>query len=271
MYINKNIIIHLKMKSFLTKYGTLDIFNNDTYNLEFLKKDLVPDQTIIEKHLLDYIIKSSVIINVGSGIGAHDLLFSKLNPSISVYSFEPREEFFYLLSRNLSKNNIENVVIMNNTLGHITGPVEFSTNQYNSVYDYEDLIEVNLGTLISNNKTYHLVTLDSLHLLQCNILFIDLDGFAYMVLIGGIKTIKKYKPIVCYRNSSSQLSFIHQDKNSCKEILEKLEYSIIEDSDFIIAKPIVSDLFDNRLDSKLFESTEIQDFVNISDDLVANV
>lgn len=251
------------MKSFVTKYGIFDIFNNDTVNLKYLSKGMIPDQDLIEKHLIDYLLKSSILINVGSGIGGHDLLFTKINPSISIYSFEPREEYFYLLSKNISKNNIDNVIILNNALGHITGPVEFS-NDNNTIYDYNDLIEINLGTLISNTKTYHILTLDSLHLLQCNILFIDLDGFAYTVLIGGIKTIKKFKPIICYRNVTSILPFIRQENNSCKELLEKMEYTILEYNDFIIAKPVV-------LNIDLSESTKIQNLVNISDNLISDV
>lgn len=276
------------MKSFVTKYGILDVYNNDTTNLKHLINGLLPDQELIEKYLVDFLLKSTILINVGSGIGAHDLLFTKMNPSISIYSFEPREEYFYILSKNLAKNNIENVIILNNALGHITGPIDFTndTSSYNSsyttnsnsnistnntrnnindsaIYDYDDLIEINLGTLVNNTKTYHLITLDSLHLLQCNIIFIDLDGFGYSVLIGGIKTIKKYKPIICYRNVTIKLPFIKEDENSCKELLEKLEYSIIEYDDFIIAKPIIN--------SDLFESKEIQNFVNITDNFISDI
>ncbi len=258
------------MKSFITNYGSLDIFNNDSYNMKFLSLGKIPDQDIIEKYLVDCLLQSTSVINVGGDIGAHDLLFTKINPSISIYSFEPRDEYFYLLSKNLAKNKIENVIIMNNALGHLTGPIDYSVSE--CVYDYDDIIEVNMGSLINNNKTYHMITLDSLHLLACDLLFINLDGFAYITLIGGIKTIKKFKPIICYRKTTVQLPFIKQDTNSCKELLEKLEYTITEDGDFVIAKSIyLAENLPEKLSEKLSESTEVQDLVNISDDLVANI
>lgn len=250
------------MKNFITIYGILDVFNNDEYNGKYLINGKIPDQDVIERNLTDVLLHSSTIINVGGGIGAHDLLFTRINPSISIYTFEPRDEYFCLLSKNISKNKIENVIIMNNALGHITGPVDFSASDCPCICDHEDIIEINLGSLISTSKTYHIITLDSLHLLMCDVLFIDLDGFAYMTLIGGIKTIKKFKPVICYRNINTNISFIKKtDTNTIKELLIKLEYSIIEDNDFIIAKPIVTSL----------ESTEIQNLVNVANNFIPNV
>jgi hypothetical protein len=67
------------MKSFMTKYGSLDIFNNDITNSKYLSQGIIPDQELIEKHLVEYLLQSSTLINVGSGIGGHDLLFTKMN------------------------------------------------------------------------------------------------------------------------------------------------------------------------------------------------
>ena len=220
----------LQMKYFQTEYGSFHVLNTDTNMQEHLEMGKVPDQDMIETHLLAFVSRASSIIHVGSGIGVTDVLMTKLNPSINIYSFEPRDKCFCLLSKNIAANNCENIVILNNILGHMTGYIKVPKDLCTIKCDLEDVIELCNGSFITDNDQFCFLTLDSLNLRACDLMYINMPGFEYMSIVGGLATIKKYKPVICYHtdpNKTQQVSEtlgVHLD--SPQDILERLEYKV---------------------------------------------
>lgn len=234
------------MKLFQTKYGVFTSFNNDNEMNSILNNNEIPNFDILEI-LKPYISEAHLIIDIGSSIGIRPVYYSKINPSIGIYCFEPRDNLFCLLTKNLTENNILNTVLLNNMLGHVCGTIRLPLFD-KVICDHNDIIQLGNGSIIGyENEPIHFVTLDSLKLLSCDIIFIDLRGFDYLVLLGGLNTIKKFKPIICIKYSKKynediflKLGIFNDGENMTIDFLTKIEYSIKEINDqFILAIPII--------------------------------
>jgi len=233
------------MKIFKNNYGVFSIFNNDIENYSYLEDNKLPQQNILD-YITPYILKTVTLIDVGSSAGIRNIYFSKINPSINIYCFEPRENLFYLLIKNITNNNITNAVTMNNMLGHGNGIIKLPI--FDRIQcDHDDLIQTCNGSLINNETSpIHFITLDSLKLLSCDFIFIDLKGYNYIILLGGINTIKKYKPVICFKNDNKCNDIILSNIGIKKtlntdsfDLLKKLEYNFTYlDNNYILAIPI---------------------------------
>ncbi len=210
-----------------------------------LNEGLVPHMDIMQRHLEPIILNASTVLHVGSKIGAVDMFLVSLNSRVNIYSFEPRDKYFSILSKNINLNNCENVVVLNNVLGHVEGLIKVPKS-YNEVpCDHDDIMELDNGRLIAENDSYHFVTLDSLNLLSCDLIYVDLPEFEYLAIMGGLNTIRKYKPVICFYGMSgmSEMSsggVLSSLKISNKTIdtLNRLDYNVREvQKDVLIAQP----------------------------------
>lgn len=227
------------MKTFRSEYGVFKVFNADILTIEALSSGKLPNQERIEEKLYQYITGATTIITVGSCIGSAEIMFTKINPSINIYCFEPREKCFCLLSKNLALNNIENVIIMNNALGHMQGSMQVPYKD-DICCDHEEIIELCNGSFVASTDLFCFVSIDSLKLIRCDMVYIDLKGFEYLALIGGINTIRKFKPTICFsyeeQISNNMLTFlaIQQD---IFDLLDKLDYQVQQYHGYVIAVP----------------------------------
>jgi len=73
--------------------------------------------------------EAKVIIDCGSNIGLSVLYFNKLYPDAAVYAFEPDENNFTLLSRNIEHNKIKNVVVQQAAVWTQDGAISFNANE----------------------------------------------------------------------------------------------------------------------------------------------
>jgi FkbM family methyltransferase len=228
------------MKTFHTLFGSFYSFNRDNEMNRILNEGSVP---IVERYLEPFILSASTVLHVGSKIGAIDMFIVSLNSRVNIYSFEPRDKYFSVLCKNINLNNCENVVVLNNALGHVEGLIKVPKS-YNEVpCDHDDIIELDNGRLIAENDSYHFVTLDSLNLLSCDMIYVDLPEFEYLVIMGGLNTIRKYKPVICFYDVSCKggegglLSSL-KISNKTVETLNRLDYNVCEvQKDVFIAQP----------------------------------
>lgn len=186
----------------------------------------------------DWIEDINTIITLGTQDGLIDIEFTKINPSISIYSFEPRERYFYTISKNLNIYNIENIIVLNNALANFIGQIKVINNQNDPIHFVLDD-----GTIIKNNDVFECITIDSLKLLTCDLIYIELNGFEYISILGGINTIRKFKPKIIISNKYPKIisySLNNDDDKSLIDILTKLEYEISKSSHYTIFVPITN-------------------------------
>lgn len=163
------------------------------------------------------------IIDIGAQTGLYTL-FAKFVDNATFYAFEPFTPCFDALNENIQLNNISNVKTFNiaisdkkekkilrvpshkglSTLGD--NPKRFS--DYNT-------IEVQCDTI--DNLFYD--TNIPIDFIKC-----DTEGWEYYVLMGGLKTIKKYKPIIQIEYNSTNMLQCNIKPEMLDKLMNELEY-----------------------------------------------
>lgn len=225
------------MRTFVLKepfVGRVITYNEDKINIELLKSGRIPHQDMIDTYLGDVIETAQTIIDIGSGIGVRTLAFIKKNPSVNVYCFEPCSSLFNILMENLEINNVSNTVLMNNCLGHFVGTVRRAFEKRGKIEDFKDMMHIGNGSILSDTESAHFVRLDSLSLLSCDMIYIDLPYILDGIVIGGIKTIEKFHPVIVDVGSGNVVkgngppSFMLSIPLKGSDALKQLGYTCIE-------------------------------------------
>ena len=139
-------------------------------------------------------IKNRDIIDAGAFTGDTSLPLSKITDR-NVYAFEPFDDSFELLNKNIADNSIENIISINKSLGNINGErtlylagtnVQGLTSKPD-IRPYDNEIKVEETTLdkfVEENN------------LDVGYITIDVEGAELDLLEGTINTIKTQKPIL---------------------------------------------------------------------------
>ena len=137
------------------------------------------------------------IVDVGANIGAHTLYFAKtVGAQGFVYAFEPQRIIFQALCANVALNSLIHVQCLPVALGERPGktkvPVMDPVRQNN-------FAGLQLGEF-PEGEIVDVVPLDSLHLPQCRLIKIDVEGMESSVLRGAVATIKAHQPFLYVEN-----------------------------------------------------------------------
>ena len=164
-----------------------------------------------------YIEKANTILDVCAESGSNTILYSKLNENANIYSFEPKHSLFLQLSKNIQQNDIKNVTIFNNAIGNLSKQIHIDS-------DSDDTLFGLVG------EDVDMITVDSLGLTNCDFININsAEESAKLALIGAIKTIRKYKPTICFKSMKPSI---------CHDIIRKLgdyEFTKIDDHRYLAA------------------------------------
>ena len=193
-----------------------------------------PDQSLVtmplksgynwEGYLHQYFSKNKnekgIALDVGANIGIHTLYLSKYFKE--VYAFEPQKEMFKQLKLNIDINDIENVKIFN-AIPYADKEIVFCKNDNNKKEGFSNLIgEIKIAKQdgIRDNKCEKIIIkkIDSIKF-GAKVSLIKLDWDFEEVLVGSIKTIKKNKPVILFKDADFTNSVIFKQ-------LKKLNYSI---------------------------------------------
>lgn len=140
-------------------------------------------------------LKNKDIIDAGAFTGDTSLPLSKIT-SKNVYAFEPFEKSYNLLKMNIEKNNINNIVPINKSLGKKNGEriLYISGNNIQGItsdpnirsFDKEIKVqEVSIDQFVEENH------------IDVGFITADVEGSEMDLLEGAINTIKNQKPILC--------------------------------------------------------------------------
>ena len=169
----------------LNKVDEFNFFGN--YNIHaFIDLNLTSN----EKKFL----KNKDIIDAGAFTGDTSLPFSRITEK-KVYAFEPFDESYNLLKMNIEKNNINNIVPINKSLGNKNGErilylsgenIQGITSDPNiRAFDKEIKVqEVTIDQFVEKNNV------------DVGFIKADVEGSEMDLLEGAINTIKTQKPIL---------------------------------------------------------------------------
>lgn len=221
------------MKTIQNHLGTFNVFNQDYVCCHLLENGRVPSQDIIDIHLSPWLRGAKMLIHVGAENGITSYYTAKKHSSLNVYAFEPRDRYFCMLMKTMALNACENIMALNNVLGHMSGPIKVPGEMTCPIScDYNDILDLGQGNVVANNNEFCFVTLDSLQLLACDVIYVDFPGMEYLVLLGGLRTIQKFKPTICFHTVEDVWKREFYDKlgieGNIHDMLHRLEYTVTE-------------------------------------------
>ena len=139
-------------------------------------------------------IKNKDIIDAGAFTGDTSIPLSELTEK-NVYAFEPFNNSFKLLNKNIEDNNIKNIISINKSLGDLNGvrTLFLSGNNIQGITNDPNIRKYN------NEVKVEEITIDKFvkdNDLNVGLISVDIEGAELDLLKGAIETIKNQKPIL---------------------------------------------------------------------------
>ena len=141
------------------------------------------DLTGIEK-VLPLVGGNSVCVQAGGNCGVWPKELSR--HFATVYTFEPDWANFQCLVRNCDERNI---VKMQAALGVPRGPIRLLGRDENCGAHY-----------VGGHGVIPVISVDSLYLTACDLIYLDIEGYEPLALQGAEQTIEKYRPVIALEN-----------------------------------------------------------------------
>lgn len=163
--------------------------------------------------------------DLGSHIGYFTMLFARLvGEKGKVFSFEPIKEGFEFQKKSIQKNNFKNIKIFNFALGNEEKKQKAFIFSDSGMAHFDKSI---LGLDDSQeHEDFQVKTLDAIPdvkaLEKLDFLKVDIEGFEFNALSGGIETLRKHKP--------NMLIEIHSQENyiGIFNMLQELKYNFYD-------------------------------------------
>lgn len=190
------------------------------YPTDLIQSIIVENSTFFEidilKELQPYIKKNAVILDIGANIGNHSVYWAIKSEARRIYSFEPVQDTFKILKKNVEINNLnQKIKIFNIGLSNqkINGSVSF--------YDRRNIG----GTPVKQNPNGNLLLdkLDNIKIKENAVDFvkIDVEGHELEVLQGARETLIKYKPAIFVETFRDKKPKVHEYLTNLGYRLEK--------------------------------------------------
>jgi FkbM family methyltransferase len=189
---------------------------------------------------------NSIVIDVGAHIGVFSLLATTLGKNVRVYSYEPFEENFKILKRNIHLNILHNIHPFKLAVSRKKGKriLFINKNPAGNSFFVKKGEKVMVDTITLKD------VLDSNNIASCDLLKMDCEGAEYEILFSTPKNyIKKIKNICLeyHNNYDVKKLKIFLENNGFSVILDKKKAPII----FVKGENFPS-LFAERENSLLF-------------------
>jgi FkbM family methyltransferase len=196
-----------------TNYGSITLYDNEVYIGKSFKNNIYWNEDVLLK-LKNCIDPKKNILEVGGHCGASTIVLSSfLEKDNKVYVYEPQQNLYNVLVKNIEQNNLQNKIIpynsaifcydgvgaMNNI--DMDGGGGLVTKRYNE----EKHLPCNFGglTLGKDGETVKFKTLDMLTNTYDNIglLYCSTQGSESFIFSKAIKLITKHRPIIFFVNN----------------------------------------------------------------------
>lgn len=168
-----------------------------------------------------YIKSDSTVLDIGANIGLHALTFSAVAKDGLVIACEPQPKTFEILIKNISQNNIRNIIPLNVAIGDEASIAMFyvaSDDAYSSLID--------TGRKALNEKIKVLcTTIDGLlGEIKVDFVKIDVEGLELSVLRSMNNLIKRSHPVIFCEIYKGNVKSNHP--RDTISYLENMDYSV---------------------------------------------
>lgn len=216
--------IWVRMSNFLTLnsiYGTLIVNKMDTYQYRPLIRTGIPhinDEILKILDIISILPPDPIIVDGGANIGLITIPVS-IHTNGYVYSFEPQQLLYHCLCGSLALNQISNVKAYNLALGASATKLSLPDIDYTRRRDFGDVVLEDTG-----KDNVEVTTIDNLQLTRLDFLKLDVEKMEMQALIGGIKTIERFRPW-CW------VEYIRSDLNDLVQFFKSNQYRVYKVKD----------------------------------------
>lgn len=173
------------------------------YPIDLIQSCIVDYKTFFEMGILlelrSYIKKDAVILDIGANIGNHSVYWAVNTKASRIYSFEPVQDTFAILKKNIEINGLTDKVKIFN--------IGLSNEKINGSINHYDPKNIG-GTSIKQDSDGNLLLdkLDNIQIEEDSVDFvkIDVEGHELAVFQGARETLLKYKPIIFVESFPNQ-------------------------------------------------------------------
>ncbi|MBB1285673.1 FkbM family methyltransferase [Flavisolibacter sp. BT320] len=129
---------------------------------------------------------SPVIVDCGANIGLSVLYYKQLFPAAHILAFEPDENNFQLLSKNIAANKLVNVTLRKEAIWNKSGKISFSANESEASHISND---ESAGNLVDSVRLKDVLeTKEKIDLLK-----IDIEGAEWEVMQDCAQSLQSVK------------------------------------------------------------------------------
>jgi FkbM family methyltransferase len=143
--------------------------------------------------------ENNIVIDIGANIGYHSVHFGNIvGSSGRVFSFEPQKLIYDILSTNILKNGLSNIITQYNIGLSSKKQTMYLSNIKDMTYDngMVNFGGVQLNDEITGGSIINVQTLDNIFTGNVDFIKIDIEGMESEVIKGATKTIKNSLPII---------------------------------------------------------------------------
>jgi len=163
-------------------------------------------------------LNNAICFDIGTNVGIHAIQMA--NVSSKVYGFEPIPFIYKILNKNITLNNLSNIVLFNKALSNFKGKSKINLN-----------LEGNFGASSIDNSPLNFREIDinvttgdcvvaSENILNVDFIKIDVEGHEAKVCQGLTKTIRRFQPVIAMEWNSSQTKNDFDDLNLFDNLFE---------------------------------------------------
>ena len=160
-----------------------------------------------------YIDPNKNILDIGSNIGVHSVVYSNYLNNGAVYAFEPQPVVYELLCQNIKVNNCNNVIAYNfgasNKHDQFYMNADYNYKQNQGAFRICDNESTSSGIMIECKPV------DDLNIKNVGYVKIDVEGHEYETLLGMKRLLARDLPVMIIE--------IHDSSPTKKEVITFLE------------------------------------------------
>ncbi|MBS91478.1 MAG: hypothetical protein CMM95_00275 [Rickettsiales bacterium] len=224
------------------KHGDFMFYNYDEFVGLSIREYGEWSEKLLDQ-ILSFLNKSDYVFDIGSHVGLFTVPISKkIGPEGKLFSFEPQKMLYYLQCANLALNDIKNVEVFNVGMGkskkevlvdeiNYSKPGNFGGFGLGKDYDYSKFINVNDG-----KKTK--INVKNLDLFQnikrCDLIKLEAELLEKQILEGGLKFLKKFRPIIICENCPSNPQELNSFLFSQDYDLYWFDYTFFNEENYFI-------------------------------------
>lgn len=196
------LVDHGPVRTKQCRHGTFMFLPNDKYVGRALDKygEFSEAETQLFRQM---IIPGATVLEVGANLGAHTVFLAKaVGPNGKLLAFEPQRVLYQLMTGNIAINGLHHVDTYNAAVGRENGTLKIPQLDYSASRNFG-------GVSIDNcdaGDPIRLMTVDSLELLDCHFMKVDVEGMEGDVIAGAEQTLHRCRPILYIENDRRQKS-----------------------------------------------------------------